>query len=127
MKTISLALVFFLTGCSSLVTEHRIAKLDMDVRAIQQDFRTLSTTFTPEQHEKYTRAKATQDDPTFHEFYVSLTQQQQATMTTLLDRAQHVNHDRQAVLSTIRQDLISREYTRRLAAQVHGSTVGGVP
>jgi len=127
MKEISLALVFFLTGCSSLVTEQRMAKLDTEVRAIQNDFQTFSTTFTSEQREQYARAKATQDDPTFNEFYASLNPQQQATMTALLDRSNQVKEERQAVLSTISQDLISRKYTRRLAAQVRGGTVGGVP
>ena len=123
----ALLVALLLSGCSSLVTAHRMAKLDTEVRAIQHDFQTFSTTFTPEQREKYARAKATQDDPTFHEFYASLNPQQQATMTVLIDRAQQVELERQAVLSTIGQDLISREYTRRLAAQVRGSPVGGVP
>src|SRR5262245_7254546 len=126
MKT-ALLVVLLLTGCSSLVIEQRMAKLNTDVRVIQQDFCTLSSTFTLEQREKYARVRATQDDPTFRDFYASLTQQQQVTMTALLDRAQHAEHERQAVLSTISQDLISREYTRRLAAQVRGSIVGGVP
>ena len=127
MSKISLALVLFLTGCSSLVTEQRMAKLDTEVQAIQHDFQAFSTTFTSEQRKQYARAKATQDDPTFHEFYASLNNPQQATMTALLDRAQQVEHDRQALLFTISQDLISRQYTRRLAAQVRGGTVGGVP
>ena len=127
MKEISLALVFFLTGCSSLVTEQRMAKLDTEVRAIQNDFQTFSTTFTPVQREQYALAKATQDDPTFNEFYASLNPQQQATMTALLERSNQVKEVQQAVLSTISQDLISRKYTRRLAAQVRGGTVGGVP
>jgi hypothetical protein len=127
MKEISLALVFFLIGCSSLVTEQRMAKLDTEVRAIQHDFQTFSATFTPEQRENYARAKVAQDDPTFHEFSASLNPGQQATMTTLLNRSNQVEEDRQAVLSTISQDLTSRKYTRRLAAQVRGGTVGGVP
>jgi hypothetical protein len=127
MKEISLALVLFLTGCSALVTERRMAKLDTEVQAIQNAFQTFSTTFTSEQREQYARAKATRDDPTFNEFYASLNPQQQATMTALLDRSNQVEEDRQAVLSTISQDLISRKYTRRLAAQVRGGTVGGVP
>jgi hypothetical protein len=120
-------LAFLLTGCSSLVTEHRMAKLDTEVRAIQHDFHTFSATFTPEQREKYTRAKATQDDPTFQEFYASLTQQQQATMTALLDRAQQAERERQSILATLQQDLTTRWIARQEVARLQGFSVGGVP
>ena len=126
MKSL-LLVALLLTGCSSLVTEQRMAKLDMDVRAIQHDFQTFSNTFTPDQREKYTRAKATQDDPAFQEFYASLNPQQQATMTTLLDRARQVEHERQAISETLQQDLATRWVARREVARGQGFSVSGVP
>jgi hypothetical protein len=119
MKTI-LLVALLLAGCSSLVTERRMAKLDTEVRAIQHDFQTFSATLTPEQREKYVRAKITQDDPTFHEFYASLNHQQQATMTALLDRSYQVEEDRQAIFATLQQDFISRWIARQEVARLQG-------
>jgi len=104
-----------------------MAKLDTDVRSIQHDFQTLSNTFTSEQREKYVRAKATQDDPTFHEFFTSLTPQQQATMTALLTRSRQVEEDQQALFATLQQDFISRWIARQEVARLQGFYVSGVP
>jgi len=120
MKRLTVAVVLLLTGCGSLVTEQRMAKLDTDVRSIQQDFRTLSATFTPEQSEKYAQAKAAQDDPTFQEFYASLNTQQQATMTALLDRTHQAAQEQQILSQIVRQDLASQQAERQRLPQGFG-------
>ncbi len=117
MKRLTVAVVFLLTGCGPLITEQRMAKLDTDVRSIQQDFRVLSATFTPEQSEKYVRAKAVQDEPTFQEFYASLDEQQQATMTTLLARAHQAGQEQQQLIQTVQQDLARQRAERRRLPQ----------
>jgi len=113
MTRLTAAVIFLLTGCDPLITEQRMAKLNTDVQSIQQDFSDLSATFTPEQSEKYARAKVVQDEPTFQEFYASLNEHQQATMKTLLDRAHQVEQERQTLLQTVRQDLAMQQATRR--------------
>lgn len=120
-------LAFLLAGCSSLVTENCMAKLDTEVRAIQHDFQTFSNTLTPEQREKYARVKAVRDNPAFHEFYASLNPQQQATMTTLLERSRQVEEGQQAIFATLQQDLISRWIARQEMARIQGFSVGGAP
>src|SRR5262249_40806608 len=105
MTRVIVAVVFLLTGCGSLITEQRMAKLNTDVQSIQQDFRGLSATFTPEQSEKYARAKTVQDESTFQEFYAPLNEQQQALMKTLLARAHQAEQERQLLIRTVRQDL----------------------
>lgn len=120
MKRLTVAVVLLLTGCSSLVTEQRMAKLNTDVQSIQQDFYTLSVTFTPEQSEKYARAKATQDNLTFQEFYASLNTQQQATMMALLDRAHLAAQERQVLTQIVRQDLARQEAERQRLPQGFG-------
>jgi hypothetical protein len=117
MKEVMLGLVFLLAGCGPLVTEQRMAKLNTDVQRIQQDFSSLSTTFTPEQSEKYTRARTAQDEPSFQEFYTSLNQPQQATMTALLERAHQAEQERQTLFQTVRQDLAMQQATRRRLPQ----------
>lgn len=128
LQQLAVVLTFLLAGCSSLVIEQRMARLDTEVRALQRDFQTFSVTFTPEQRDKYARAKATQDDPRFQEFHASLNHQQQATMTTLLDRAQHVEHERHSISKTLQQDLTTRWIARRGVARGQGfSVISAVP
>ena len=128
MKRLIVAVVLLLTGCGSLVTEQRMAKLDTDVRSIQQDFRTLSATFTPEQSEKYAQAQAAQNDPTFQEFYASLNTQQQATMTALLDRTHQAAQEQQILSQIVRQDLASQQAERQRLPQGFGIVpVNSVP
>ena len=117
MKGVILGLVFLLAGCGSLLTEQRMAKLNTDVQGIQQDFQGLSTTFTPEQSEKYARAKMAQDEPTFQEFYASLNKEQQATMTALLERAHQAEQERQILFHRVQQDLAMQQYARRRLVQ----------
>jgi hypothetical protein len=117
MKEIMLGLVFLLAGCGPLVTEQRMVKLHTDVQTIQQDFLGLSATFTPEQSEKYTRAQTAQDEPSFQEFYASLTPSQQATMMALLARAHQAEQERQTLFQTVRQDLAMQQATRRRLPQ----------
>jgi len=117
MKEVMLGLIFLLAGCGPLITEQRMVKLNTDVQAIQQDFHSLSATFTPEQSEKYARAQTAQDEPTFQEFYASLNEQQQATMTALLDRAHQAEQERQTLSQTVRQDLAMQQATRRRLPQ----------
>lgn len=117
---LTVVVVLLLTGCSSLVTEQRLAKLNTDLQAIQQDFHTLSTTFTPEQSEKYARAQATQDDPTFQEFFTSLNTQQQTTLTALLDRAHQAAQEQQILSRIVQQDLARQEAERRRLPQGFG-------
>lgn len=124
MKRLTVAIVFLLAGCGPLITEQRMAKLDTDVRSIQQDFRVLSATFTPEQSEKYTRAQATQDEPTFQEFYASLNEQQQATMTTLLARVHQAEQEKQLLVRTVRQDLARQRAARQRLPQGFVPAVG---
>jgi hypothetical protein len=112
MKRLIVGMVFLLTGCASMVTEQRAAKLDTEVRAIQHDFSALSATFTPEQEEKYARAKAIQDDAMFQEFYASLDAHQQATMQGLLDRADQAVQEQQSIEETVRRDMATRYWTR---------------
>jgi hypothetical protein len=90
-----------------------MVKVDREARAIQKDFTTLSTTFTPEQHEKYVRAKAAQDDATFQEFLTSLDKTQRATMQPLLARAHAVEQERQSIIQTVRQDRAKQRANRR--------------
>jgi hypothetical protein len=118
VKRLTLAVVFLLTGglltgCGTLVIEQRMVKLDTDVRAIQQDFRALSATFTPEQREKCARARAAQDESTFQEFYSSLDAQQKATMTALLDRAHQVVQEHELLGQVVQQDLARQEAERQ--------------
>jgi hypothetical protein len=113
MERLAVAAVFLLVGCGSLVTEQRMARLDTAVRSIQQDFSALSATFTPEQNAKYARARATQDDSTFQEFYASLNEQQRAMMKTLLERARQAEQERALLSQTVRQDLAMQQATRR--------------
>ena len=117
MKEVILGLMFLLAGCNPLLTEQRMVKLNTDVQAIQQDFQGLSTTFTPEQSEKYAQAKMAQDEPTFQEFYASLNGEQQATMTTLLERAHQAEQERQALSQRVQQDLAMQQYARRRLLQ----------
>jgi hypothetical protein len=117
VKRLTVAVVFLLTGCGTLVTEQRMVKLDTDVRSIQQDFRALSATFTPEQREKCARAKAAQDESTFQEFYSSLNAQQQATMTMLLDRAHQAVQEHQLLSQIVLQDLASQQAERQRLPQ----------
>jgi hypothetical protein len=117
MKGVTLGLVFLLAGCGPLITEQRMAKLNTDVQAIQQDFHGLSATFTPEQSKKYARAKTAQDEPSFQEFYAALNQQQQTTMTALLDRAHQTEQERQRLIQTVQQDLALQQATRRRLPQ----------
>jgi hypothetical protein len=118
MKGVIVAMAFLLTGCGSLITEQRIAKLNTDVQSIQRDFRGLSATFTPEQSEKYGRAKAAQDEPTFQEFYASLNAQQQATMTALLARAYQAEQEQQVLSQIVRRDLASQQAERQRLPQL---------
>lgn len=120
MKRLVAALVFFLAGCGSLVVEQRLAKLNTDLQSIQQDFHTLSTTFTPEQSEKYARAQTMHDDRTFQEFYASLTTQQQATLTALRDRAHQAEQEQQILSRIVQQDLMRQEAERRRLPQGFG-------
>jgi len=113
MKRVMLGLVLLLAGCGSLLTEQRMAKLNTDVQAIQQDFQGLSATFTPEQREKYARAQTVQDEATFQEFYASLTPPQQTTMTALLERTHQAEQERQMLSQRVQQDLAMQEVTRR--------------
>src|SRR5262245_24908641 len=117
MMGVILGLVFLLAGCGSLLTEQRMAKLNTDVQGIQQDFHGLSTTFTPEQREKYARAQAAQDERTFQEFYASLSQPQQVTMMALLERAHQVEQERQILFQRVQQDLAMQQYARRRLSQ----------
>jgi len=118
MKRVIVAVAFLLTGCGSLITEQRMAKLNMDVQSIQRDFRGLSATFTPEQSEKYARAKAARDEPTFQEFYASLNTQQQMTMTALLDRAQQAGQEQQVLSQIVQRDLASQQAERQRLPQL---------
>ncbi len=117
MKESTLGLVFLLAGCGSLITEQRMAKLNMEVQSIRQDFSVLSATFTPEQREKCARAKAVQDELTVQEFYASLNEQQQATMKTLLDHAYQVEQEWQTLFQTAQQDLAMQQAARQRLAQ----------
>jgi outer membrane murein-binding lipoprotein Lpp len=117
MKEVTLGLVFLLAGCSSLLTERRMAKLNTDVQSIQRDFSVLSATFTPEQREKYARAKMVQDEPTFQEFYASLNEQQQATINTLRDRVSQIEQEWQLLTQTVQRDLAMQQATRQRLAQ----------
>jgi hypothetical protein len=114
------ALVFFLTGCGSLVVEQRLVKLNTDLQSIQQDFHSLSATFTPEQSEKYAQAQAARDDATFQEFYTSLNPQQQAALTALLDRAHQAAQEQQILSRIVQQDLARQEAERRRLPQGFG-------
>ena len=117
MKGVMLGLVFLLAGCGSLITEQRMAKLNTEVQSIQRDYSVLSATFTPEQREKCARAKTVQDQITIQEFYASLTEQQQATMKTLLDRAHQVEQERQTLFQTVQRDLAIQQAARQRLAQ----------
>jgi ABC-type dipeptide/oligopeptide/nickel transport system ATPase subunit len=117
MKGVRLGLVFLLAGCGSLITEQRMAKLNTEVQSIQRDYSVLSATFTPEQREKCARAKTVQDQITIQEFYASLNEQQQATMTTLLDRAHQGEQERQTLCQTVQRDLAMQQAARQRLAQ----------
>jgi len=117
---LTVVVVLLLTGCGSLVTEQRLAKLNTDLQSIQQDFHTLSATFTPAQSEKYARAQTMGDDRTFQEFYTSLTTQQQATLTALLDRAHQAAQEQQILSRIVQQDLAWQEAERRRLPQGFG-------
>ena len=94
-----------------------MAKLNMEVQSIRQDFSVLSATFTPEQREKCARAKAVQDELTVQEFYASLNEQQQATMKTLLDHAYQVEQEWQTLFQTAQRDLAMQQAARQRLAQ----------
>jgi len=117
MTRLTAAVIFLLTGCDPLITEQRMAKLNMEVQSIRQDFSVLSATFTPEQREKCARAKAVQDELTVQEFYASLNEQQQATMKTLLDHAYQVEQEWQTLFQTAQQDLAMQQAARQRLAQ----------
>jgi hypothetical protein len=125
VKRVALGMVLLLSGCAPLVVEQRAVKLDTEVRAIHTDFSALSATFTPEQSAKYAHAKAAQDDPTFQEFYTSLNAQQQATMKTLLARAQQVEQEKQQIVQEVRQDLRMRHRLRHEMPDVSGFIPSG--
>lgn len=117
MKEGALGLVFLLAGCGSLITDPHMAKLNMEIQTIQQDYSVLSATFTPEQRKKCTRAKTVQDQITIHEFYASLNEQQQATVKSLLDRAYQVEQEWQRHSQTAQRDIAIRQAARQRLAQ----------
>ena len=123
MKIIRMTIwmLFVVTGCSSLLTEQRMVKVDKETWAIQQDFTVLSATFTPAQQEKYAQAKAAQDDATFQEFLASLDETQRATMQPLLVRAHAVEQERQSIIQIVQQDRAMQRANRQVLA---GLTAG---
>jgi len=126
MERVALGMLFLLSGCASLVVEQRAVKLNTEVRAIQTDFSVLSTSFTPEQRAKYARATTAKDGPTFEEFFSSLDTQQQATMLTLLARAQQVEQAQQQLVQEVQQNLTMRHRLRREMPDVSGFIPAGV-
>jgi hypothetical protein len=58
-----------------------------------------------------------QDQITIQEFYASLNEQQQATMTTLLDRAHQGEQERQTLFQTVQRDLAMQQAARQRLAQ----------
>ena len=65
------------------------------------------------------------DGPTVEEFYTSLDVQQQATMLTLLVRAQQIEQEKQQLVQEAQQDLTMRRQLRRDMPDVSGFIPAG--